>query len=106
MRVKTIALKNNIASLKNCLNECERIFFEVFKNINDLNSIDFYQVGHHGSKTSSKDEFISKLNINTAIISAKKKVYNHPSEETLNTLFNHNISVKITEKDGAVKFNI
>lgn len=76
------------------------------KNINDLNSIDFYQVGHHGSKTSSKDEFISKLNINTAIISAKKKVYNHPSEETLNTLFNHNISVKITEKDGAVKFNI
>ena len=75
------------------------------KNINDLNSIDFYQVGHHGSKTSSKDEFISKLNINTAIISAKKKVYNHPSEETLNTLFNHNISVKITEKDGAVKFN-
>ena len=38
MRVKTIALKNNIASLKNCLNECERIFFEVFKNINDLNN--------------------------------------------------------------------
>ncbi len=76
------------------------------KNINDLNSIDFYQVGHHGSKTSSKDDFIAKLNINTAIISAKKKVYNHPSEETLNTLFNHNISVKITEKDGAVKFNI
>ena len=76
------------------------------KNINDLNYIDFYQVGHHGSKTSSKDEFISKLNINTAIISAKKKVYNHPSEETLNTLFNHNISVKITEKEGAVKFNI
>ena len=76
------------------------------KNINDLNYIDFYQVGHHGSKTSSKDEFISKLNINTAIISSKKKVYNHPSEETLNTLFNHNISVKITEKDGALKFNI
>ena len=38
MRVKTIALKNNIASLKNCLNDCERIFFEVFKNINDLNN--------------------------------------------------------------------
>lgn len=38
MRVKTIALKNNIASLKNCLNECERIVFEVFRNINDLNN--------------------------------------------------------------------
>ena len=38
MRVKTIALKNNIASLKNCLNDCERIFFELFKNINDLSN--------------------------------------------------------------------
>ena len=59
-----------------------------------------------GSKTSTLDEFLNKLNINVAVISAKKKIYNHPSQETLNTLFNHNIKVKITEKDGAFKFNI
>ena len=59
-----------------------------------------------GSKTSTLDEFVSKLNINTAVISSKKKIYNHPSQETLNTLFNHNIKVKITEKEGAFKFKI
>lgn len=76
------------------------------KNNNLIKNIDIYQVGHHGSKTSTLDEFISKLKINIAIISSKKKVYNHPSQETLNTLFKHNITIKITEKNGAFKFNI
>ena len=76
------------------------------KNSNLIKNIDVYQVGHHGSKTSTLDEFISKLKINIAVISSKKKVYNHPSQETLNTLLKHNIKVKITEKNGAFKFNI
>lgn len=65
-----------------------------------------YQVGHHGSKTSSKEEFIGKLNIENAVISSKKKVYNHPSEETLKILNLHNINIKITEKEGAIKFKL
>lgn len=65
-----------------------------------------YQVGHHGSKTSSSKEFIGKLNIKNAVISSKKKVYNHPSEETLKTLSLHNINIKITEKEGAIKFKL
>lgn len=72
----------------------------------NVNQIDIYQVGHHGSKTSTLNEYISKLNINTAIISAKKKVYNHPAEQTLKTLSNHNIKIKITEKNGAIIIRI
>lgn len=65
-----------------------------------------YQVGHHGSKTSSSKEFIEKLDIENAVISSKKKVYNHPSEETLKILNLHNINIKITEKEGAIKFKL
>ena len=59
-----------------------------------------------GSKTSTLDNFLNKFNIKMAIISSKKKVYNHPAQETLNTLLKHNITVKITEKCGSVKINI
>lgn len=80
---------------------------EILKNINTLPEIiDVYQVGHHGSKTSSDNNFIGKLNIKEGIISSKKKVYNHPAKETLNTLSKHNIKVKITEKNGACKIKI
>ena len=68
--------------------------------------IDVYQVGHHGSKTSSSDKFIENLNIKLGVISSKKKVYNHPSEDTLKTFKNHNIQIKITEKNGAYKIKI
>lgn len=80
---------------------------EILKNMSAFPKIiDVYQVGHHGSKTSSDNNFIGELNIKEGIISSKKKVYNHPAEETLNTLSKHNIKVKITEKNGACKIKI
>ena len=79
----------------------------ILKNIKLLpDKIDVYQVGHHGSKTSSSDKFIENLNIKVGVISSKKKVYNHPSEDTLKTFKNHNIQIKITEKNGAYKIKI
>ena len=80
---------------------------EILKNMSAFPKIiDVYKVGHHGSKTSSDNNFIGELNIKEGIISSKKKVYNHPAEETLNTLSKHNIKVKITEKNGACKIKI
>ena len=79
----------------------------ILKDIKLLPSkIDVYQVGHHGSKTSSSDKFIENLNIKVGLISSKKKIYNHPSEDTLKTFKNHNIQIKITEKNGAYKIKI
>ena len=67
-----------------------------------LKDISVLQIGHHGSKTSTSEEFLSYLNINLAVISSKKKVYGHPAKETLDKLNKYNIRYKITEKDGAV----
>ena len=80
---------------------------ELLKNIDKdleekLKNISILQVGHHGSKTSSSEEFLNYLNINFAIISSKEKVYGHPSKETLDKLNKYNIRYKTTENDGAV----
>lgn len=78
--------------VKNITNEIERKF----------KGLDILQVGHHGSKTSTSDNFLQMLNAKLAVISSKKKVYGHPSKETIDKLNKYNIRYKITENDGAV----
>ncbi len=80
----------------------------ILKNLNkiNINKIDLIKVAHHGSKTSSSEYFIQNLMPRYAIISAKKKVYNHPSKETVNILNKYNIKTYITEKVGGIKVNI
>ena len=69
-----------------------------------IKNIDILQVGHHGSKTSSSEEFISKINSCNAIISSKESVYGHPNEEVLEILNKYKFKIFITEKVGAIKF--
>ena len=69
-----------------------------------IKNIDILQVGHHGSKTSSSKEFISKINSCNAIISSKESVYGHPNEEVLEILNKYKFKIFITEKVGAIKF--
>ncbi len=68
-----------------------------------LSNIKVIQIGHHGSKTSTSEEFLKLINPCIALISSKKKVYGHPSWETLKKLENLNFNVIITEKKGAFK---
>ena len=57
-----------------------------------LTKIDFLKVGHHGSKTSSSKEFISKINPKYSIISVgRKNKYGHPNKETLKVLKDSNV---------------
>ena len=80
------------------------------KYINDfsikekLKKISFYQVAHHGSKTSTFEPFISKINNCNAIISADKSVYGHPDESVVELLKKYYFNVYITEQNGAIKF--
>lgn len=71
-----------------------------------LNKIEVLQVGHHGSKTSTSYEFLNSIKVKEAVISAKKEKYGHPNQVTLDSLKKYNIKIKITELDGAIKFNI
>ena len=70
-----------------------------------LTKIDFLKVGHHGSKTSSSKEFISKINPKYSIISVgRKNKYGHPNKKVLNNL--DNSKIYRTDQDGSIMFKI
>lgn len=74
-------------------------------DVGKISNIDILQVSHHGSKTSSDENFLSKISNNTsAIISAEKDVYGHPDISVIELLNKYNFKVYITEKVGAIKF--
>jgi competence protein ComEC len=65
------------------------------------------KLAHHGSKTSSKKEFIKKVDPEIAIVSAgKNNFYKHPSKETLKTLEEQHIPLFNTAKSGAIVIKI
>ncbi|MBQ4031125.1 MAG: hypothetical protein II625_05155, partial [Bacilli bacterium] len=71
----------------------------------DLSKIDILKVGHHGSKTSSTKEFISKIKPIYSIISVGKyNKYGHPNNEVLNNL--KDSKIYRTDKDGSIQFRI
>lgn len=62
-----------------------------------------YKVGHHGSDTSSSEEFMKKVNPKYAIISCKKgNTYKHPSRKVMNLLENLGINVYRTDKQDTI----
>ena len=67
---------------------------------------DIVVIGHHGSNTSTTEEFIQTVNPKIAIISAKKSVYGHPSKTVLEILKKYNIRIYITENLGGIKYMI
>ena len=71
----------------------------------NLSNIDVLKVGHHGSKTSSSESFISKINPIYSIISVgKNNWYGHPNEEILEIL--KDTDVYRTDINGSIKFKI
>ena len=71
----------------------------------ELKNIDVLKVGHHGSKTSSSEEFIQKVKPKYSIISVgRKNRYGHPHQEVLNYL--KNSKVYRTDQDGSIVFKM
>ncbi len=70
----------------------------------ELNNIDIYQVSHHGSKTSSLEEFVFSINISNAVISSQKVIYGHPDSEVIDLFKKLKIKTYITEEKGAIIF--
>lgn len=64
---------------------------------------DVLKVSHHGSKTSTSEEFIEKISPEIAVISlAKNNPYGHPAKETLNRL--KDIKILRTDLLGDIDF--
>lgn len=64
---------------------------------------DVLKVGHHGSRTSTSEEFVGLVDPKIAVISdGKGNKYGHPHKETLDTLEKFGVKVLRTDLVGAV----
>ena len=63
------------------------------------------KVGHHGSKTSSVEEYVDKVSPQYAVISSgKNNSYGHPHKETLETMKKLNVPALDTCNNGRIIF--
>lgn len=68
-------------------------------------SADILKVGHHGSRSSTSDEFLAEVKPREAIISVgKSNSYGHPHNEILEKLKNKNIKIWRTDMDGTIDY--
>jgi competence protein ComEC len=77
-----------------CSNSCE------FATLDS----DVLKVAHHGSKTSSSEEFLKEVSPELAVISVgKDNSYGHPTQEVLENLNKYGIKVLRTDEVGDIK---
>ena len=71
----------------------------------NLTNINVLKVGHHGSSTSSSEDFLKKINPQYSIISVgKNNRYGHPNKEVIKKL--DNSKIYRTDIDGSIMFKI
>ena len=73
----------------------------------NFSNIDILKVGHHGSITSTSEEFLKKIKPRLALIScALVNKFKHPSNEVIKRLKKYNVKIYQTRYDGGVKINL
>ena len=71
----------------------------------NLDQMDILKVGHHGSKYSSSEEFINKINPKISLISAGlNNKFGHPNKEAIERL--NKSKIYITNKVGMIKLKL
>lgn len=73
-------------------------------DIGVIQSSNILKIGHHGSKTSSDNNFVRMVNPVYAVISVGKNSYGHPHTRTLSTLKKVSTTVLRTDKEGDIIF--
>ena len=75
----------------------------IMKNFNV--DADYIKLGHHGSKTSTGEEFIRAVSPKEAIISCGlNNYYGHPNKEVLDILEKENIKIRRTDLEGTISY--
>lgn len=78
---------------------------EVMKRYS-LEKVDILKVGHHGSKTSSSEEFLKTIKPKIALISAGiDNKFNHPHKEVITRLKKLKIKILSTQEYGSIKIS-
>lgn len=66
---------------------------------------DVLKAGHHGSKTSTSEEFLELIHPRLALISVgEHNLYGHPSPEVIDRLQTSKVKVLRTDQNGAIRF--
>lgn len=66
---------------------------------------DILKVGHHGSKTSTCEEFVKYLNPTVGIISCgKNNKYGHPNSEVTSLLRKYHVIIRRTDLEGTITY--
>jgi competence protein ComEC len=69
----------------------------------EIGRADVLKVGHHGSRTSSTEDFVSAVQPAFAVISVGlDNSYGHPNREVLERLREHHVMVLRTDQDGLI----
>lgn len=66
----------------------------------ELPDIEVLLVGHHGSRTSTGEEFLDAVTPEVGIISVGRNSYGHPTDETLQRLVRRDMTVYRTDLQG------
>lgn len=75
---------------------------EILNENKDLKA-DVLKLGHHGSHSSTSEEFLKAVNPSIAVVScAKDNKYGHPHKETMSNLKKAGITVYETFRDGDI----
>ena len=70
---------------------------------NEVLSADVLKISHHGSNTSTSEEFLKAVNPSYAVISCgKDNSYGHPHQEILDRLHQYPIQIFRTDEQGSV----
>lgn len=73
---------------------------------NQINSVNYIKISHHGSKTGTSAEVLDLLQPQIAVISVGKNSYGHPHEEVLSLLSERKIKTFRTDETGDVEIVI
>ena len=68
----------------------------------DLSDTELLIAGHHGSGHASGDTLLDALGAETAVISCGWNTYGHPTQETLDRIKAHGMTILRTDEDGSV----
>ena len=80
----------------------EKAILEKYKNTNELKST-ILKVPHHGSKTSSTEDFLNKIKPQIALIGVgQNNKFGHPSEVTIQKLEQINAKILRTDSMGEI----
>lgn len=82
-----------------CEKKCET---EIIRTIPKMKT-DYYIVGHHGSKSSSNDNFLEHIDPDYAIISVgATNSYGHPAKEAIDRINKHTDKIMTTSTVGTI----